>query len=119
MSNSEVLIRTDAYDKLMGQMKSTEEQVKNIMIRFDLLSLTSMEPLYLTITDICKLLRLSRTELLTRKAYYLPDFGAKSDKKNRRRYETKKFFQWLQVPEEQRIEAYKAYLEENRLKYVG
>lgn len=76
-------------------------------------------PLVLKIADIAKLEGVSRTQIVGKEAYLLPNFGISEYPDGTKRWRIETYLEWRRVPIQRRREMFKAHLEHERKKAVA
>lgn len=113
-----IVIPKGLVNELITAVNDNTACVEGLKTQIGYISKKTKNPQVLTISDICQILNISRTDLLTKKPYLLPDFGEKRNNKRRMRYNFNDFFAWFDKPEEEKQQAYQDYLEAKRLESI-
>ncbi len=107
MVEQKLLTKEDLCE-LKEKVEEMREYLKFISTVFSL-------PMTVNITDISKMLCVSRTQLKTREAYLVPNFGLRGDfPDGTKRWRWDTWAAWSARPVEERKAEYEAYLDSER-----
>lgn len=105
-----MLLTKEDLAELKAKVEEMREYLKFLTIVFAL-------PMTVNITAISKLLGVSRTQLKTKEAYLVPNFGLRGDYPDgTKRWKWDTWAEWSARPVEERKAEYEAYLDSVRRK---
>lgn len=86
-----------------GEERSLEEKVDGIAAMLEALSLSARLPQVVTVSDIMRIEGVSKTQILCRERYLLPDFGRSAYPRGKKRWPISQYLEWRAVPAAERM----------------
>lgn len=102
-------------EELEALMKNVEEMRVLLSVLCNNMPTTKV----VTVADICKIENISKTQISTKEAYLLPNFGVSEYPDGVKRWDVSTYLNWRRIPVKQRRDMYVDFLETKRRAYVG
>lgn len=101
-------------EELEQLMKNVEEMKVVLSVICNNMPTTKV----VTVADICKIEHVSKTQISTKEAYLLPNFGISEYPEGTKRWNLSTYLKWREIPASKRKDMYVDYLEAQRRAYV-
>ena len=98
--------------------KRLEESLGDLAIAVNHIKLALGIPMTVKVADIARMEGISRSQIVGKEAYLLPNFGVSQYPDGVKRWDLDTYLDWRKIPVERRKEAYATYLDAQRKKAV-
>ena len=96
-----------------------EQELGELKLMLRSMMLVAGSPLVVKVSDIADFEGVSRTQILGKEAYLLPNFGVSEYPDGTRRWRIETYLEWRRIPVERRREMFREHLEHERKKAVA
>ena len=101
----------DDFKRIEDELADVKAILKSVLVKVG-------APTVLKVADIAGLEGVSRTQIVGKEAYLLPNFGISEYPDGTKRWRIETYLEWRRMPIERRREMFKAHLEHERKKAV-
>lgn len=95
----------------LEEWQEINQKVDNLTVLVKALLLRTSTPSVLKVADIMKLENVSRSQILGKEAYLLPNFGVSEYPDGTKRWAVDTYLKWRQIPLEKRKRMYSEWLQ--------